>query len=91
MESSKIKIFKEKAYDDSFRKYKFFLNGKKVGEISEGETFLLSVEPGDHEIFLKIDWCRSPNMRVNIAEKETVEMACHGLSFLEAWFAKRNS
>ena len=86
MESAKIKIFREKAYGDSFRKYKVFLNGKKVGEISEEETFLLSVEPGDHEIFLKIDWCRSPKMRVNIVEKETVEMVCHGRSSLEAWF-----
>ncbi|MGH9508424.1 MAG: hypothetical protein ACRD2Q_05775 [Terriglobales bacterium] len=46
------------------------IDGKKVGEISNGETKEFPIPAGQHQICLKIDWCGSNTVEFTVAESE---------------------
>ena len=54
-----LNITRLKSFISSLRSFTIVVDGKEIGTIKVGETVRLSVEPGNHRIFLKIDWCRS--------------------------------
>jgi hypothetical protein len=47
---------------DKFRKYSVILDGSKVAELSEGESYISEIEPGHHSLYMKIDWARSAKL-----------------------------
>ncbi|WP_440895491.1 hypothetical protein ACS127_13140 [Amphibacillus sp. Q70] len=53
-----IRIRRTNSYD-MVRAYKIILDGKKVGQIKNDQQIELEVLPGEHQLYLKIDWCRS--------------------------------
>ncbi len=66
-----IKLRRDSGYADRLRAYHIVLDGEKVMKISNGESVEISVQPGRHELFLKIDWCRSNKIDFVISEGET--------------------
>ncbi len=54
-----IKIERDSGIADRLRVYKVILDGKAVGEIKNGQEVTLEVSKGTHQLYLKIDWCRS--------------------------------
>jgi hypothetical protein len=44
---------------DHLRSYKLVLDGQVVGQLRPGESCVVDVATGPHELFLKIDWGRS--------------------------------
>lgn len=83
---AKIKIFREKSWADSLREYKIIIDGKELDRIKQGETKTLELAPGDHEIYLKIDFCRSRKINFNVANASEARFRCKGLTFRESWF-----
>jgi hypothetical protein len=71
-----IKICRDSGYADRIRAYHVVLDGKKVMRISNGECVEFPVHPGRHELFLKIDWCRSNKINFSISEAETRVFDC---------------
>jgi hypothetical protein len=71
-----IRISRVNEYMDSVRSYKIMLDNGYVGDIKNGEVKDIDIEPGIHEIFLKIDWCRSNIIEFNVSANETVEFEC---------------
>lgn len=65
-----LKITRLTSYPDRLRVYKIVVDGKEMGFIRAGETVQVSVEPGNHRINLKIDWCRSNIIEI-VAKAET--------------------
>jgi hypothetical protein len=61
-----IKIKRDAGYVDRFRAYKVVLDGNVIGEIKNGQQGEFDIPPGNHQLHLKIDWCRS-----NIVNFET--------------------
>ncbi len=55
---------------DKVRAYKIMLNGKKVETIRDGGNVKLKIDSGEHELYLKIDWCRSNKINFTIADGE---------------------
>lgn len=39
--------------------YKVVLDGNIIGHIKNGEEKEFDIPEGNHDLFLKIDWCRS--------------------------------
>jgi hypothetical protein len=58
-----------------------------VGEIKRGQSRLIHVAPGRHEVHLEIGWCRSPSIDVDIVQGETVKLVCWPR--FQFWQAKR--
>ena len=52
-----IRLKRDSGYADRMRAYKVILDGKEVTKIRNGQQIELDVAPGNHEVYLKIDWC----------------------------------
>lgn len=47
-----------------------------IGKIEDGGKLRIELTPGEHEIYLKIDWCRSNKLRFRIEENEHLIFHC---------------
>ncbi|MET8424030.1 hypothetical protein [Nocardia sp. NPDC004860] len=63
-------------YVDLLRKYRVFIDGSEVGRIGRGEMLTVSVDPGNHEVQLELDWGTSPTVTVDLATDETRQLYC---------------
>ena len=54
-----IKIKRDSGYADRLRAYKVVLDEKVIGEIKNGQEVAFEIPKGSHQLYLKIDWCRS--------------------------------
>ena len=62
-------------YTDLLRAYEIWIDGALVGKIRRGESQVVELDAGEHEVCLKLDWCRSPSVRVALGAGERVELA----------------
>lgn len=63
-----IKIKRDSGFVDKIRAYKIVLDGDVVGKIMEGEHIEIDVAPGNHQVYLKIDWCKSNTVEFEVSE-----------------------
>ena len=70
-----ITINRDSGYVDRIRAYKVVLDGNVVGKIKNGQQIKLDVAPGNHQIYLKIDWCRSNTVEFEIDE-DIIDFEC---------------
>jgi hypothetical protein len=61
---------------DRFRSYVVMLDGQEVGHVKRGERLEFTITPGRHQVFLKIDWCRSRTVEVDAGSHDVIEMTC---------------
>lgn len=61
-----IKIRRDSGYTDSMRAYKVILDEKIIGELRDGQEITLEVPKGVHQLYLKIDWCRSNTVNFDV-------------------------
>jgi len=81
---AKIRIERNSEWNNKARAIGIYIDGKKVGTINDGETQEYQVDNGKHEIFMKIDWCRSPKINLDITENETKILKLSGFKY-GAW------
>lgn len=75
---SSITIQRNREYNNRFRSFRIFIDGREVGKIGHGETKTFTVTPGAHRVMAKIDWCSSEEVEVNVQEHETKMLAVSG-------------
>ncbi|MDS0526173.1 hypothetical protein NNC19_10815 [Clostridium sp. SHJSY1] len=56
--------------------YKIFINGEEVNSISNGSRKVISLKPGEYDIFIKCMGSKSPTKQVIINKKETLRLSC---------------
>ena len=66
---------------DLFRSYVVTIDGVAVGNLRSGETKSFQLDPGPHEIHMKIDWCGSPTVTVEGADDTRLVCAANGTAF----------
>lgn len=54
-----IKIKRDSGYADVVRGYKVMLDGKAVARVYDGQTVSVDVQPGKHQLYIKLDIWRS--------------------------------
>jgi len=54
-----LRIRRADEFADHLRSYSIMLDGAKLGEIKRGETHEFPISSGQHQLSMKIDWCRS--------------------------------
>src|SRR5699024_10868417 len=69
---SNLKISRDSGYADRARKYKIICNSEYLGKIGNGETKGFDLAPGDYELYLKVDWCRSNKINFKVSSNERV-------------------
>ncbi|MGL4450412.1 MAG: hypothetical protein ACRCTZ_04365 [Sarcina sp.] len=65
----KIKRLRDKR--DMARKYQVYIDGELKGTLKYGEEKEFDVQEGKHEVYLKIDWCKS--LKVTFVESKDKE------------------
>jgi hypothetical protein len=61
---------------DLLRSYAVIVDGEQVAKIRRGQRLELPVAAGRHVIFLKIDWCKSPNVEFEAQPGEKIQLTC---------------
>ena len=65
-----IKLKRDTGWADFLRPYKVLVDGKMVGEIKDGATESFAVPDDANALVLKIDWCTSNEVTLNLGEAE---------------------
>jgi len=78
---SKLIIKRTSEWNNLARKFGIYIDDKKIGTISHGETKEFEINPGEHKIKGKIDWCGSQTLEFNIADNEIKEMEIGGFKY----------
>lgn len=73
---SRIDISRATAWQDKLRRYQILVDGEPAGTIAEGAQVSLPVTPGRHQVQLKIDWCSSPELNVDVPPGGVVQLDC---------------
>jgi hypothetical protein len=61
--------------------------GERAGTVGHGQQESFEVVPGAHEVFLKLDWCRSPKLAVDVAGGQHAKvMSAAGGNFWMTFF-----
>lgn len=68
-----LKIIRNSEFVAKYRKFKIMLNDENMGTIKTGETIEVPVQPGNHELYLKIDWCGSNTIKFSTKEREQLQ------------------
>ena len=71
-----IKIRRATGWQDKLRAYKILLDGVVVGEIKQGCQVDLPATAGAHTVQLKVDWCSSPLLRVEVESEKELTLEC---------------
>lgn len=58
------------------RAYDVFIDNRWEGNIAAGETRHFPLAPGEHQVMLKLDWCRSRTMAVEMNRNRNVSLHC---------------
>lgn len=58
-------------WTDRARAYGVHVDGQERGKLKHGESLDVQMEPGAHSVKMKVDWCRSKEHTVQLAEGET--------------------
>jgi len=70
-----IMVRRTSQYAYRLRSIAFFADGQKMGQLKNGESRAFELPPGEHRVFAKIDWCKTPLLAVRIKPGETMELA----------------
>jgi hypothetical protein len=61
---------------DRLRSYVVMVDDSEVGKVKPGERLEIPITAGRHQVFLKISWCRSPTLEVEVGPDDVIEMSC---------------
>jgi hypothetical protein len=65
--SAWIDVERLEGWRDRARPYKVIIDGERAGGVGHGQQESFEVVPGAHEVFLKLNWYRSPKLAVDVA------------------------
>ena len=68
-------IKRDSGWTDKRRNYKVVLDDTVIANIADGQSVELDVPPGKHRLMMKIDWCTSNTIELEIND-ENIEFKC---------------
>lgn len=76
-----ICIKRSSEWANKARKIEIYIDNVKNGTIDDGETKIFELEQGSHEVFAKIDWCRSQKLVIHSNENTTTVLKLSGFKY----------
>jgi hypothetical protein len=61
---------------DVFRAYQVWVDQALVATVKRDSTVRIPLEPGEHQVQIKIDWCSSPLLTVKIDDGSEARASC---------------
>lgn len=78
---TKLTITRTSEWNNKGREIGVYIDSKKMGTISNGETKDFDIDAGSHQINAKIDWCKSPVIDFQAVENQTTEIKIGGYKY----------
>jgi len=63
-------------YFGMLRKLWIFIDGEKKAYVKNGKTVSLEVNPGNHEVFVSMDYLKSNKVELTLDSAEAVHLEC---------------
>jgi hypothetical protein len=76
MDASTITISRDSGYADYLRDYRVLVDGGEIGRIANGQTKTFPLEPGSHQLVMKISWCSSNTVAFSLMAGESAHFNC---------------
>lgn len=67
---AKLIIERTSQYANKFRSIHIYLNNQKIESLKDGEIKEIIVAEGNHEVFAKIDWCKTKPLKLALKKNE---------------------
>ncbi len=64
----------ESRWHDRIRIYKVVVDGRTMARIGNGGTAIVKVEPGNHTVYMAIDWGRSKPLDVTVGSEQVIQL-----------------
>jgi hypothetical protein len=78
---TKIRIERNSEWNNKAREIGIYIDNEKVGTIDDGEIKEYEVVSGKHQIYAKIDWCRSQKLELNTNGNGTITLKLTGFKY----------
>lgn len=75
-----------KSWVDRYRAYEIVVNGEVRAQIRRGEQVTVEVDPGQVDAHLRIDWCKSRPVKLNLALGQVALITCRPRSLFTALY-----
>lgn len=75
-ENAKIKLIRTSNWVYRLRRFGVFVDSIKVGSIANEEEFDFIVAPGRHALVLKVSWCKSETLTLDVTAGDRIELEC---------------
>jgi len=72
----KIIISRTSQRINCMREYDIYIDKEKNNSISNGEKKIIEISQGNHEIYIKIDWCKSKELNVSLTDGQELNLKC---------------
>lgn len=66
----------EASWQDRKRSYGIFIDGTQAAKVANGKEVRIPLLPGKHVVVLKIDWCKSNTVDVELRPDEVKTLEC---------------
>jgi hypothetical protein len=63
-------------WQDRGRKYRVFVDDEEATVVGRGEEVRIPVDAGRHVVHLKIDWCKSPSVEIQVEAGAVEVLEC---------------
>ncbi|MBU5261370.1 hypothetical protein [Bacillus atrophaeus] len=71
-----IEISRTSQYINKMRGFSVLIDGAEMGNIKDGGRLRIDLQPGEHVIQVKVDWCTSQTLRFTLYEGEVLKFRC---------------
>ncbi|KKB71632.1 MULTISPECIES: hypothetical protein [Bacillus] len=71
-----IEVNRTSQYINKMRRFSVLIDGVEAGKIKDGERLRIDLQPGEHDIQVKINWCTSQTLRFILDEGEVLKFRC---------------
>lgn len=77
MQPATITVDRDKTvWTDRARAYKVLVDGEDQATVRSGASATITVPPGEHTIEVRIDWCSSPAVHLEVTPGSTHRLRC---------------
>lgn len=71
---------------DRYRAYEVIVNGEPRADLKRGEQISLEVDPGHVQIQLRIDWCKSRPIEMDLSLGQEAQITCRPRTILTVFY-----